>query len=159
MLFVEIDIHGSVGGDLFGISVGGEDGLAGESAGQGELGWGDGETVGDGCSLGGDKAWVDDEGDGAGEGIVLPDVGRNDGDAAAGVDLQVVDDLPGGLDAGAPTLPIGLVTGLGIDDILLNTVDAVKAAGAVGALDEGGVNFPANAVVEGEAWGELPGVL
>ena len=69
-------------------------------------------------------------------------------------------DLPCGLDARPETVPVGLVTGLGIDDILLLTVDAVrKPAGALGALGDGRIDLPAQTVVEHEARRDLPCVL
>jgi hypothetical protein len=67
--------------------------------------------------------------------------------------------LPGCLNARTPCIPVRLVTGLGVDDILLRAIDGKEAAGAVGALSDGRVELPAETVVEGEAGRDLPGVL
>ena len=158
VLLIAVNIHHRVGTNRLGVSVG-KDIDALRSVGSGELGGSDLKPVGNGRIGGGLQARVNDKGSGAGEEVILPDIGLDGSYSAAGMDSHLVCNLPGCLDTRSPGVPGGLVAGLGVDDILLRATHREEAAGAVSALGNRCVEFPTEAVVEGEAGRDFPGVL
>ena len=100
---------------------------------------------------------IDDERDRAGEEIVLPDIGGDGRECAAGMDLQGVFDAPGDLNARSEAVEVCLVAGLRVVEILLHLaggwIDFKKAGGALGAFEKGRIDLPAQAVVDDKAIG------
>ena len=84
VLLVAIHIHDGVGRNGLGVA-GGEDVHALRRVDVGQLRGRDLKPVMDGRVGRGEQARIDRKGRGAGEEVILPDIRRNDGDAAAGV--------------------------------------------------------------------------
>ena len=123
--FVSIHIHDGIGWNELGIA-GGKYWLPSRGYGNWQLRGRDVEAVRNRCALRGDKPGINDERSRTGKEVILPDIGRDDGDTTARVYLKVAGDLPRRLDARAPAIPVRLVTRLRIDNKLLLSIDAEK---------------------------------
>src|ERR1035438_2714020 len=125
----------------------------------GQLGRGDLKSVVDGRVGSREQPRHDGKRRGTGEVVILPNVGRDHGDATSCVSRKFVCNLPCGLNARFPTVVIGLVAGLWIYDIFLCAIYGQEARCPSGALDDGSIEIPAETEVEREAGSDLPGVL
>src|SRR3954447_17941448 len=77
----------------------------------------------------------------------------------ASVPFDFLGVLPRHLNAWSPAVPIGLVAGLRIDQILCTPVHRAETARAVSTLGNGSVYLPANAIIERQPGRDLPRVL
>ena len=158
VLLVAVNVHDGVGGNIFWAAAG-KDVCAIGRVGVRQLRRADGETVGQRRGRRGETARVNSEGCGAGEEVVLPDVGWNGGDGSAQVRGEVAGRRPRKLHARRECLPVGLIAGLRVDDVLHDAIDDAEGAGAMRALGDRCVELPAHAVIQRKVGSHLPGVL
>ena len=116
----------------------------------GTLGGRDLKSIMEGRARGGKQARIHRKRRRPGEKVILPDIGRDGHHASAGAHKQSGVACQETLHARLPRIPIGLVAGLRVDDILLRAIGGDDRGRSPRALADGRVEIPAHAIVESQ---------
>ena len=122
VLLIAIHIHRRVGSNVFRVSRG-QNIHTGGGVGVRQLRRRNLKSILNRCIGGRKQPRIDGKGRGAGKKVVLPNIGLNHHDASTSMSRNLLADLPRGLNARLPGIPVRLVAGLRVNHKLLLAAD------------------------------------